>query len=160
MQRRKSFAMLLVACAASVLTGCASMPSPDVMKAETASYQLPKLPEPGKAMVYVVRPSSVGGMVRFNVFVDDQEAASEMGFTRSSEYIYFSLTPGEHKIYSKAENWAETAVSAKAGDLIFVQQDPSMGFVMARNSLLKLEDYQGKYQVKQLKLGTVIKTDK
>lgn len=130
------------------------------MKAETATYQLPKLPEQGKAIVYVVRPSSVGGLIRFNVFVDDQEASSEMGYTRGRQYIYFSIPPGEHKIYSKAENWAETLVSAKAGDIIFIQQDASMGILMARNNIFKVEDYQGKYHVKTLTVGTIIKSEK
>lgn len=160
MQQRRSIATFLIACAAAILTGCASLPSPEVMKAETATYQLPKLPDPGKAIVYVVRPSLFGGLVRFNVFVGDQEASSEMGHTRSSQYIYFSLAPGEHKIYSKAENWAETLVSAKAGDIIFIQQEPSMGIIMARNNIFKLEDYQGKYHVKTLAVGTILKTGK
>jgi hypothetical protein len=145
---------------AALSTGCATLPSPEVMKAETANFQLPKLPEAGKAMVYVVRPSALGGLVRFNVFLDDQEAASEMGYTRSSQYVYFSVQPGPHKIYSKAENWAEVSITANAGDIIFIQQEPSMGVVMARNNLLKLEETPGKYHVKTLTLGTVLKTDK
>jgi hypothetical protein len=151
---------LLIACAMAIVSGCASLPSPEVMKAETASYQLPKLPEPGKAIVYVVRPSGLGGLIRFNVFVDDQETASEVGYTRSSQYIYFNLLPGERKIYSKAENWAETLVTAKAGDIIFIQQEPSMGIIMARNNIFKLEDYQGKYHVKNLSVGTILKPEK
>ncbi len=144
----------------ALVTGCANLPSPEAMKAETATYQLPKLPEQGKAIVYVVRPSSLGGIIRFNVFVDDQEASSEMGYTRGSEYIYFSIPPGDHKIYSKAENWAETLVAAKAGDIIFIQQDASMGIIMARNNIFKIEDYQGKYHVKTLNVGTIIKSEK
>lgn len=160
MQSIKSIATFFMALTITFVTGCANLPSPEVMKAETATYQLPKLPDPGKAIVYVVRPSALGGLIRFNVFVNDQEADSEMGYTRSSQYIYFSLPPGEHKIYSKAENWAETLVSAKPGDIIFIQQEPSMGIVMARNNIFKLEDYQGKYHVKTLTIGTIIKTEK
>lgn len=156
----KNIVLVSVLVGSAVVTGCASLPSPEVMKAETATYQLPKLPEQGKAIVYIVRPSSVGGLIRFNVFVDDQEAPSEMGFTRGSQYIYFNLLPGEHKIYSKAENWAETLVTANPGDIIFIQQDASMGILMARNNLFKLEDYQGKYHVKTLTVGTIIKSDK
>lgn len=144
----------------AVLSGCASLPSPEVMKAETASFALPKMPESGKAIVYVVRPSGLGGLVRFNVFVDDQEAASEMGYTRSSQYIYFNVAPGTHKIYSKAENWADTEISAKSGDVIYIQQEPAMGIIMARNSVSKVDEVQGKYQVKQLSVGTILKTDK
>lgn len=156
---KKLFAYSLFV-ASIIMTGCASLPSSEEMKAATVTYQLPKLPESGKAIVYAVRPSPVGSLVRFNVFVDDQEAASEMGFTRGSQYIHFNLTPGDHKIYSKAENWAETLVTAKAGDIIFLQQEPSMGIIMARNSLFKIEDFQGKYHVKNLQVGTITKTDK
>ena len=98
MKTQKNLVALLLACTLTALSGCASLPSTEVMKAETAGYQVPKLPEPGKAIVYVVRPSNFGGLIRFNVFVDDQEAESEVGYTRSSQYIYFNLLPGDHKI--------------------------------------------------------------
>jgi hypothetical protein len=160
MKMAKYVASFLAVAVFVTVSGCASLPSPEVMKAETATFKLPKLPEPGKAICYVVRPSGVGGLIRFNVFVDDQEDASEMGYTRSSQYIYFNLSPGDHKIYSKAENWAETQVSARAGDIIFIQQEPSMGILMARNNIFKLEDYQGKYHVKTLEVGTITKTDR
>jgi Protein of unknown function (DUF2846) len=157
---RRFTKMFLAATALVLITGCASLPAPEVMKAEAAQVVLPKLPEPGKALVYVVRPSGLGALVRFNVFVDDQEAASEVGYTRSNEYIYFNLQPGNRKIFSKAENWAEAAVSAQAGDIIFIEQEPAMGFIMARNSLNRLEDYQGKYHIKTLKVGTLLKAEK
>jgi hypothetical protein len=146
--------------ALAVLSGCASLPPPEVMKSETATYRLPRLPDAGKAIVYVVRPSALGTLVRFNVFVDDQEPNSEMGHTRGSQYIYFMVAPGEHKILSKAENWAELQVSAKADDIIFIQQEPSMGLLMARNDIFKLQAYEGKYHVKTLTMGTILKTEK
>jgi hypothetical protein len=117
------------------LAGCASSPTGEALKAEIASYQLPKLPRGGTALVYVVRPSSIGTLVRFNVFLNDQAPASEVGFTRGGQYIYFAVPPGEHKIYSKAENWAEAQIRAKPGDILFLQQDPRMGVVMSRNTL-------------------------
>jgi len=140
--------------------GCATLPSPTQMKAEVVDFKLPQLPEDGKAIVYIVRPASVGWIVRFNVFVDDEEPESEMGYTRGSEYIYFNPEPGEHKILSVAENLAETKVTAASGDIIFIQQEVNMGFIMARNSLLNLQDYEGKYHVKHLTLGTILKVDK
>jgi hypothetical protein len=160
MQMKRLIGAALLAVAVAFFSGCASLPSPEVMMAETANFQLPKLPEPDKALVYVVRPSPIAGLIRFNVFVGDQEAQSEMGYTRSSEYIYFNVQPGQHKIFSKAENWAEAMVSVKAGEIVFIQQEPAMGIVMARNSLFRLEDYQGKYHVKTLTLGTILKTAK
>jgi len=140
-----------------ILSGCASLPSPEKMRAAVEGYNVPKLPEEGKAIVYVVRPSSLGGLIRFNVFVNDKEPESEVGYTRSSQYIYFNLEPGDHQILSKAENWAETNITVKAGDIVFIQQEPSMGLIMARNSIFKLQDYEGKYHVKTLNVGTIIK---
>lgn len=160
MKITKFLSAMAATVAIALATGCASLPTPDAMKEQTADYHLPQLPAPGKAMVYVVRPSGLGGLVRFNVFLDDKEPASEMGYTRSSQYIYFSVDPGNHTIYSKAENWAETLTSVKEGDIVFIQQEPAFGLIMARNSLLKIEDYEGKYHVKTLTLGTVIKAEK
>ena len=142
------------------LLGCATLPPPEVMKSEVQNFQLPKHPAPGKALVYVVRPSELGGLVRFNVFLNDQQPESEMGFTRGSQYIYFQVPPGEHKIQSKAENWSEWMINANAGDILFIQQEPAMGLVMARNTLFKISDVEGKYHVKTLKLGTIHKIDK
>jgi hypothetical protein len=142
------------------LAGCATVPSVDVMKSEIQAFNLPKLPKDGSAIVYVVRPSVMGSLIRFNVFVDNQEAKSEVGFTRGSQYIYFDVMPGKRKILSKAENWAETEVDVSAGDIIFIQQVPEMGLIMARNSIFRIDDVQGKYNVKTLTLGTIGKSDK
>lgn len=138
-----------------LVVGCASLPTPEKMKSETTNFTIPVLPPEGKAMVYVVRPSAIGGLIRFNVFVDNKEPKSEMGYTRGSQYIYFPVTPGDHQILSKAENWAEVNISAKAGEVIYIQQNAEMGVLMARNSVVKIQDYEGKYYVKTLKLGTL-----
>jgi Protein of unknown function (DUF2846) len=158
MNKRAILGALLIAAAVS-LTGCATEPTMEAMQAAVANYKLPKMPEPGKAIIYVVRPSSFGGVVRFNVFLDDQEEKSEVGYTRAGQYIYFNVTPGEHKIFSKAENWSDLGITASAGETIFVQQDASRGIVVARNTLFKQEETAGKYHVKTLSLGT-IKSDK
>lgn len=149
-----------LAVAALALTGCASLPSPDAMRADIAGYQLPHQPPEGRAMVYVVRPSGLGTLIRFNVFVGDKEADSEMGYTRGSQYIWFSVPPGEHRIYSKAENWAEALINVKAGDVVFIHQEPQMGIVMARNTIRTIEPIEGTYQVKNLKPGTMHKNAK
>lgn len=160
MNTRNRLGAWILVTAVAVLSGCATLPSTEEMKKQTVGFELPKLPEPGKAIVYVVRPNGLGGLIRFNVFVDDQQDASEMGYTRSSQYIYFNLQPGEHKILSKAENWAEVTVTAAAGDIIFIEQEPSMGIIMARNSLMTIDAVPGKYHVKTLSLGTIGKMDK
>lgn len=140
------------------ITGCSTLPSPEQMKAETADFKIPYLPETDKAMIYVVRPAALGGLVRFNVYVDDRLPDSEMGYTRSAQYIYFNVKPGKHRLFSLAENWAEIEIDVKPNEILFIEQNPEIGFLYARNSLLKIEDYQGKYHLKSLSVGTIIKT--
>ena len=101
--------------------GCATLPSNEQMRAETAGFQLPRLPSSGKALVYVVRPSGIGGLVRFNVFVDNQADEAEVGYTRGGQYIYFGVDPGSRKISSKAENWAVATQNKDAFTLLLNQ---------------------------------------
>jgi len=157
---KRRFLSLVALVLVAALAGCATLPSPEVMRAEVTGFQLPKLPDPEKAIVYVVRPSELGTVVRFNVFLDDQADSSEMGFTRGGQYIHFNVSPGKHRLLSKAENWAEMEIDAKAGEVLFVQQEPTMGLLFARNNIMRIEELPGKYQVKTLKLGTILKSDK
>ena len=156
----RTFSTVALIVAVAAMTGCATAPTGDALKTAVSGYQLPKSPDTGKAIVYVVRPDFLGNLVRFNVFVDDQNETSEVGYNRGKQYIYFNLEPGEHKIFSKAENWADLGVSAHAGEVLYVKQEPSMGLIMARNSLLLLDENQGKYFVKTSTLGTLERKEK
>jgi len=143
-----------------ILSGCVSMPSAEKVRTIASAVNLPKTPQEGKAMVYIVRPSPVGFLIKFNVFLDDKKPESEMGYNKSSEYIYFNVSPGHHSILSKAENWASQDIIANAGDIFFLRQEPEIGLIMARNSLTKIDEDYGKYFVSKISLGKIIKTDK
>lgn len=155
----KIFSRTVAALTIALLYGCASTPSPDKMQADLIGYSLPKAAVADKGLIYVVRPSSVGMMVNFNVFLDNQAASSEVGHTGGNEYIYFYVTPGAHIINSKAENWAEFKLDVHAGEIIYIKQEVEMGFVMSRNSLVKLSDTEGRYLVKGASLGSIVKRE-
>ena len=137
-----------------------SLPSQQKMQSEIVNYNLPKQNQGKDTLVYVVRPSIVGTLIKFNVFVDDKEKSSEVGYTRGNEYIYFSVKPGAHTIFSKAENWAEIAIDGKPSETIFIKQNASMGFVMARNSVEKIDETEAKYHIKKAKVGSILKESK
>ena len=103
---------------------------------------------------------SAGGLVRFNVFLDDREDASEMGYNRGNQYIYFYVEPGKHTISSKAENWADLSFEVRAGEVVFIKQEVEVGMLMARNNLVLLGDTEGRYLVKDASLGSVAKERK
>ncbi len=138
-------------------SGCSSLPqlpSDQKVSAHIEDYQLPHSPKEGKALVYVVRPAWVFGLVPFAVYVDDKEDTSRIGHNRTRQYIYFDLEPGEHTIYSKASNWSEIYMNAKAGETIFIEQEQN---AFATNNLLKLSESAGKYRIKNAKLGKINK---
>lgn len=147
---------IVSATALSLLAGCATLPSPAKMAEEVSGFTLPRQAETESALIYVVRPSPAGSLIRFNVFLNDKEDKSEMGYTRGSQYIYFYVNPGKYKIFSNAENWAEIGLDARAGETLFLKQNPELGFIMARNSLELIPEVEGKYHVKNTDLGTII----
>jgi hypothetical protein len=155
----KTFCKAAAVLAVVTLYGCAG-PSIQKMQADVAGYTLPKPAKPDQGLVYVVRPSSVGELVRFNVFLDDHNDSSEMGYNRGNQYIAFYVTPGPHVISSKAENWAEMQVDLKPGQVLFLKQEVDFGVLMSRNSLVALDDTKGRYLVKDASLGTVKKESK
>lgn len=141
----------------SALSCCAGIPSIEKMKVETSSFNLPKQNDGHDVLVYVVRPSKFGGIVKFDVFVDGKEDASEVGYNRGKKFIYFFVKPGQHTIFSKSENTAEIAINGKAGETIFIKQDASVGAVLIRNSLQIITETEGKYYIKNSALGTINK---
>lgn len=144
-----------------LLGGCTTpLPPQAQMQRDIEGHQLPYKPSAANSVVYVVRPSSMGTAVRFNVFLDDQDPASEMGYNRGGQYIYFSTTPGAHKLFSVAENTPELAFDIKPGEVIYIQQKVYPGIIMARNDLSILPATEGQWRVKTLSLGTIIKTQK
>ncbi len=121
--------------------GCAASRPPDMQKA-IEGYTLPGAGEreAGKAMVYVVRPSGVGPLIRFNIFVDDVKLDSmEAGYNRGNQYFYFNLAPGDHKLFSVAENVAELPLEVEANGTYFIRQDAQVGIIMARNDLTRVD---------------------
>ncbi|SNY98970.1 Protein of unknown function [Halomonas sp. hl-4] len=149
--------LLLAFVALALITGCAAKaPSSENLQNELQGFKLPQQPHADEGMVYVVRPEMTGTLVRFNVFLNDQEDSSEVGHTRGSEHIYFPVEPGQHTIYSKAENWASVDVDVSPGETVFIRQHAKMGLVMARNSLSLLEAMEGEYFVKETSPGTMI----
>ena len=154
----KALPLVLSILTALLFSNCATTgPTPQEMRSDIAGYTLPSLPKSGKAIVYVVRPAALGGFIPFKVFVDNKERGSAKGTTLGKQYIYFDVEPGTRKILSRAENTADISVVARPGDIIFIEQVPQPGLVVARNNVSRLDSDEGKYHVKRLKLGRLTK---
>lgn len=136
-----AFSLLLI-----TVLGCATTASRDKMLKSTLGFIPPQQPKTESALVYVVRPSGGGGLVRFNIFVNDPDKAEmEAGYTKGGQYIYFFLAPGTYTLYSVAENTAHGTLVAEANTTYYIEQMPKFGFLFARNQLRQLDDVEGKY---------------
>lgn len=150
----KNITLLLIV---FLFVSCATV-SRDQMAQQAKTYNLPYQPEKEEGVVYVLRPSYLGAVIRFNVFFNDTAEKSEIGWTRGGQYVYFFAKPGEHIFYSSAENTASLKVKVEAGKATFIKQEPSMGFIMARNSLNELDETEAKYHLMNLTPGNIIQT--
>ncbi len=141
-----------LACAL-LLSCCSSLPDREAMGADISGFELPAVPAPDESMVYVVRPSAVGALVPFSVYVDGQDPRRLRGSTRAGQFIYFTLSPGEHVIVSQAENVDRLRVETRPGDILFVEQAPLLGLLKAENLLRVISSDEGRYRVKGLAPG-------
>lgn len=149
--------ILLLFLLPSILCSCAA--TREQMLKDTQDFLLPQPVKDNYALIYVVRPIGLGGLVRFNIFVNDPTKEDmEAGYTRGGKYIYFYLAPGDYTLYSVAENTAEGKISAEANKNYYLEQIPSMGFLFARNQLKLLDEVEGKYSLKKCELGEIKRT--
>ena len=117
-------------------------------------YQYPHTPSEEKALVYVVRPNILFGLVRFNVYLDSKDEASEMGYNNSNEYVYFEVEPGKHTIYSHSSTWYEKDIDVKAGETIVLEQQQG---AFATHQLISLSESASKFRIMKASLGTIMK---
>ncbi|MCI5058576.1 MAG: DUF2846 domain-containing protein, partial [Flavobacteriales bacterium] len=104
----------------------------------------PQSDEP--ATLYIVRPAQVAVAIKFKVQIDGSYA----GFTRGRKYIKKTLSPGTHKIQSKAENMAEYDLKVEPGKTYYIKQQVTLG-VTARNELVLLDETNGKAALEKCK---------
>jgi hypothetical protein len=126
------------------LSGCASVPkAAPALDVEAKSFT----PSPGKARLYVVRPSSmVGSAVALHVVVDGRE----LGSTSRGTYLMTEVEPGEHTIGSKTmENSDQEKVAADAGHSYFFVIKPKMGFISARVGMTAVSEDEGRKEVEK-----------
>jgi hypothetical protein len=108
--------------------------------------------DPGKALVYVVRPTSAAFGVKSWFLCDDEV----LGVNRGSSYFFASVDPGTHVFWSKSENVDALELEVEAGMTYYIQQRVRMGGFKARTKLDVLDTAEGeKALAKCAKHGTL-----
>jgi hypothetical protein len=98
-----------------------------------------------QATIYFYRPRRFqGSALRPSVFVDD----ARVGNLHNGDSIRFSITPGNHRIYSTDKSTG-MELDAKAGETYYVRVDIQVGFFKGHGGVTLIDPQQGKYEVAQ-----------
>lgn len=109
-----------------LMTGCASTQMNPIAK-----DQLVTKPEPGKALVYFVRPSVFGGAIQAPLFDDEQY----IGTSSTNTIVPYQATPGAHMFMVLGETADFLQADLLAGKTYYAQVTPRIGAWKARFSL-------------------------
>jgi hypothetical protein len=106
-------------------------------------------PAEGKALIYILRPTGFGALIRMGVECD----SVHIGSTKAENYVYAMLDPGAHTLMSKAENHSSLEVTLEAGKIYYVKQLVKMGFAFAETGLKLVDEQEGQKYLKKCKLA-------
>jgi hypothetical protein len=147
MKRIKTAYLLFFLSTGFLLAGCAAVEEA-TMQEDLSAKQL--TPPAGQSLIYVLRTSSLGYAVGFDVSIDGQY----VGTTGGSTYIFSIVSPGKHTLISSAENDAVLPLEVAADSVYYVRQEVSMGIWKARNSLQWLPSALGRHDLMGCRLSS------
>ena len=115
------------------------------MARDIEGYELPVLPTDSTAVVYVVRPSKMAGMmIPFKISIDGYPEKLSNG-----SVIIFIIKPGSHSFRANSENQDEILFTAEAGQTYFFEVNAKMGAFVAQAAATPIDAVSGTYQVKR-----------
>ena len=145
MDMKKQLLLVAFLAAASVMSGCASVPmASDQKDAEAKTFRV----QPGKSNIYVYRNESMGGAVKMEVDIDGKQ----VGTTAAKTYLVVTVNSGKHTLVSHAEGNNNLVVDTQPGKNHFVWQEVKMGVMYAGSKLQLVDEQTGKAGVGECKL--------
>ena len=92
-----------------------------------------------KALVYVVRPATMGFAIKSFFLVDDEV----LGINKGKSYFFTYVEPGAHVFWSKSENVDAMELEVEAGRTYYIKQNVQMGGFRARTKIELLDETDG-----------------
>jgi hypothetical protein len=106
-------------------------------------------PIPGKAIVYIIRPSIEAFAIMMRLDVD----SFQVGWIGIKSYLYTILDPGQHVFVARSENESDLTVTLEAGKVYFFEQGTRMGFAYAGVKLSPLTEEKGRKYLRKCGLS-------
>lgn len=88
-----------------------------------------------KAVIYIVRPSSLGFAINFTYL----DGTKLIGKFNGPRYIRYECEPGNHLLWVRAENRDYVEADVEAGRIYFIEAIPRMGAIKAAVQLIPLD---------------------
>lgn len=103
----------------------------------------------GAASLYVYRSEELGAGDLMEVALDSKT----LGRTGAKTYLHAEISPGTHKLVSKAENEEVLEFEAMAGKLYFARQEVRLGIFGSRSKLYIVSGEEGRRGVLECALS-------
>jgi len=139
---------LAVAVAAGIMTGCANVPM--ASKAESNKMKEFNAPSEGNSGIYVYRPSSFGGALKKDVWLNGKCVGE------SAPYVFFyeQVKKGEHKLSTESEfSPNDLIVKTESGKNYFVKQYIKPGVFVGGAGLELVDESKGKSEIMELDMA-------
>ncbi len=92
----------------------------------------PASPSPGKALVYIMRPSGMGFAINFQIY----HGEDLIGLSQAQSFFSYECDPGTHMFLGMAENKHGLKAELEAGKTYFVLTQVKMGAWKARMAMI------------------------
>jgi hypothetical protein len=106
-------------------------------------------PADGKALVYILRPATLGLVVRMFLNCD----SVHIGSTMAHNFVYVMLEPGTHTLMSTSENHSTLEITVEAGKVYYIKQEVKMGIAIAETGLKLVDETEGQKYLKKCRLA-------
>ena len=138
-----------IAVAASMLSGCASVPMESAEKTEVAREFNP--PSEGNSGIYIYRTGGLGTALKKDIWVDGKC----VGESAPNTFFYEEVKgDAEHKISTESEfSPNDLLIETSTGDLYFVKQYIKMGAFVGGANVKVVDEEEGKTAVRKLDLA-------
>ena len=107
-------------------------------------------PIQGKAIVYIIRSTLLGAVIKMNIECN----SIHIGSTKAEKYIYTILEPRTHTFLAKSKNKSSFELTVEAGKIYFIKQQVKMGFLFAQTGLKLITDEEGRKLLSKCKLSS------
>ncbi len=142
--------LTLITLAASLLSGCASVP----MENRSVSDQAKAFPTPsqGNAGIYIYRLGGLGTALKKDLWIDGRC----IGETAPKVFFFEEVAGNmEHKISTESEfSPNEFTLKTESGKNYFIKQYIKMGLVVGGANLKLMDEAKGMKEISRLKMAT------